>query len=221
MITINNSIFDVQGANKKAAVYGITLKGSEDVVIKDCTFKNQGYASVLNHCKGNVLIENCVFECDKVYNPIEGSQQVDNGNLTVKDCQFVGAPGNNYINLYQYAENSAHKVENCVFEPTVDNNVVRFSNRTSAKASLLVKDCEYTFAEGEPTQYTNFLLCQDYTNKSGVKQDFTGLTVELNNVVCDGVKVTEEGAAKGGIYYVYEDGAGLITGTNDPVIIIK
>lgn len=76
MITINNSIFDAQGASIKDKVYGITLSGNEDITISGCTFKNQGYASILNNCAGDVTVENCKFETSKVYNPIEGSQTV-------------------------------------------------------------------------------------------------------------------------------------------------
>lgn len=222
MITINNSIFDAKGANKKDWVYGITLKGSEDVTIKDCEFKNMGYSSIANHSTGAVTVEDCIFNCADVYNPIEGSQQVANGNLIVKNCEFKGAPGNNYINFYQFKDGSKHVIEGCKFNPTVDNNIVRVSNRTNAAMEVLVKDCAYDFAAGEPTAYTNFLLCQDYTNKSGVQQDFTKVKVILDNVACDGVKIGEEGPVKGGLFYVYEDGVGLITGLeNDPVVIVK
>lgn len=221
MITINNSVFDVKGAAIKDKVYGITLNGSEDVVLKDCTFANKGYSSVLNYCTGNVVIDNCTFNCDEVYNPIEGSQSVNNGNVTVKDCTFIGKPGNNYVNFYQVADGSEHTISNCTFNPSVDNNVVRISNRTSAATKVTVSDCKYDFMPGEATEYTGFLLCQDYTNKNGVKQDFSKTVVELNNVMCNGVKVTADGAAEGSVYYVYEDGAGIITGTNDPVVIVK
>lgn len=221
MITIANSVFNVQGASIKDKVYGITLNGAEDVLIKECTFNNKGYASLLNQCTGNIAIEDCVFECENVYNPIEGSQSVNNGNVTVKNCKFNGKPGNNYVNFYQVAANSDHLIANCTFQPTVDNNVVRISNRTSVPMTLKVVNCKYDFADGEPTDYTGFLLCQDYTNKSGVKQDFTGVKVTLENVLCNGQKVTAEGAAKGKIFYVYEDDAGIITGTNDPIVVVK
>lgn len=221
MITILNSVFDAQGADKKATVYGVTLAGAEDVTISGCTFKNQGYSGILNNCSGAVRVEDCVFECDNIYSPIEGSQAVDNGDVVVTGCEFKGAPGNNYVNFYQFADGSRHTISNCKFNPTVDNNVIRISNRKSAAARFEVKDCEYTFAEGAPTEYTGFILCQDYTSKSGTKQDFTKVEIELDNVVCDGAKVTADGAAKGSIFYVYEDGKGIITGENDPVISFK
>lgn len=223
MITINNSVFEAQGADKKAKVYGIVLSGSEDVTLQGCEFKNMGYASVLNHCAGKVNIEDCKFECGNVYNPIEGSQSVSNSDVVVKRCEFVGAPGNNYINFYQVVDGSKHSVEDCKFEPTVDNNVIRISNRTSAAMELSVSDCEYVYAEGEATDYTNFILCQDYTSKSGVPQDFTKVVIDLDNVKCNGVKLEKDVApVKGGVFYVYEDGVGLITGLgNDPVVNIK
>lgn len=223
MITINNSIFNAQGANNKDKVYGISIKGIEDVVISGCTFENTGYSAILNNGTGSVTVEGCTFECGTMYNPIEGSQAVDNGDVTVTGCTFNGAPGNNYINFYQVADGSTHVVEDCTFAPTVDNNTIRLSNRNNAEAKFIVKDCDITYAEGDVTEYTNIVLCQDYTSKTGKPQDFTKYSVELNNVTCDGVKVSkDEAPAKGGIFYVYEDGKGIITGQdNDPVISIR
>lgn len=44
-------------------------------------------------------------------------------------------------------------------------------------------------------------------------------TVVLKNVLCDGEIIkSDKVPIKGCLYYVYEDGANLITGTNDPVI---
>lgn len=222
MVTILNSVFDAQGADKKAKVFGVILNGAEDILIKDCKFVNQGYSSILNESTGNVTIENCEFDCSKVYNPIEGSQKVNNGNVVVKDCKFVGAPGNNFVNFYQVADGSKHLISGCEFNPTVDNNVVRISNRTNAVMEVKVENCKYDFVDGEATEYTGFLICQDYTSKDGKKQDFTNVTVELNNVLCNGEKVTAAGAAKGCLFYVYDNAAGIITGQdNDPKFIVK
>lgn len=215
MIRIENAKFYAEGADKKAKVYAITLSGAEAVEIKNCEFANVGYSSILNNCSADVKVIDCKFDCSNVYNPIEGSQSVANGNVSIENCEFKSAPGNNYINFYQFAEGSHHEVRGCSFEPTVDNNIVRISNRTSAKAEFVVNDCEYNYAEGEPTDYTAFLLCQDYTNKSGVKQDFTGCTVSFCDVKCDGAALNADSER---IYYVYEDGKGIITGDNDPAI---
>lgn len=219
MITITNSKFDAQGSAIKDKVYGLRLSGKEDVMIQNCEFANKGYASILNNCEGSVTVKDCKFNCENVYNPIEGSQAVDNGNLAVEDCEFAGKPGNNYLNLYQVADGSEHKVVGCSFNPSVDNNVIRVSNRTSAGMKIDVVDCKYDFLPGEASDYTGFLLCQDYTNKSGVKQDFSKVEVKVKNLLCNGEKVTAEGANVGCVYYVYEDGVGLITGENDPKFV--
>ena len=110
MITINNSVFDAKGADKKAKVYGITLNGSEDITISGCEFRNMGYSSILNDSTGNVVVEDCSFDCSNVYNPIEGSQKVDNGNVSIRRCKFAGTPGNNYINFYQFKDGSEHLI---------------------------------------------------------------------------------------------------------------
>lgn len=216
MIIFENVKFEVQGANKKDTA-GIALKlaGAEEITIKNCEFANMGYSAIKNDSTANVNIIGCKFDCTNIYNPIEGSQTVDNADVLVENCEFKSAPGNNYINFYQFAEGSHHEIRGCSFEPTVDNNIVRISNRESAKADFVVDDCEYNYAEGEPTEYTAFLLCQDYTAKSGKPQDFTGCTVAFNNVKCNGEALNAESER---VYYVYEDGKGIITGDNDPAI---
>lgn len=217
MICFENVKFDVQGSNKKdSAGVALKLSGSEEITVKNCEFANMGYSAIKNDAVANVNVIGCKFECVNIYNPIEGSQSVRTGNLLVENCEFKGAPGNNYVNVYNCAEGAKHEIRNCSFEPTVDNNMLRISNRESAKADFVVDGCEYTYAAGEPTDYTAFLICQDYTAKSGKPQDFTGCTVSFNNVRCNGEVLTAESER---IFYVYEDGKGLITGEgNDPVI---
>ena len=223
MITISNSVFNIEGNGKKDKVYGITLKGAEDVRVENCEFATTGYSAILNHLDGAKLeVVNCKFACEGNYNPIEGGQSVENGAVLVKGCEFTGAPGNNYINFYNFKEGVKNVVSNCSFEPTVDNNVIRISNNGSKKASFDFIDLSYNFTEDEANEYTSFLLCQDYTNKDGKKQDFSILDVTLENVKCNGTVVSKDGAAKGSIFYVYDDVAGIITGEgNDPHVVVK
>lgn len=219
MVSIYGCKFDAQGANNKDKVYGLTVKGSEDVEVKDCKFENTGYSAILNHCKGALSVVGCEFDCSNVYNPIEGSQTVSNGNVTVKDCKFVGPIGNNFINFYQFVDGSHHIIENCEFSGSTGNNIVRVSNRSNASTKISVANCNYTYVSGTPDEYTNFLLCQDYTNPSP-KQDFTKVTLEMKNVKCNGEVIGEEGPAVGGTFYVYDNTLGLITGEgNDPVVV--
>lgn len=212
MLKFENVTFAAQGANKKDKVYGLTLNGAEDVVVKDCTFNGMGYAAILNHSLGNVRVEGCKFECDNIYNPIEGSQQVENGDVMVSDCEFTGTPGNNFVNFYKVKPESAHTVRNCSFAGATGNNIVRLSNLGSNVASFVIDDCEYVYTSGTADEYTGFMLCQDYTNKNGQKQDFSKYAVRINNLTRP-----EEGC----LFYVYEDGKGIITGENDPQITIR
>jgi len=219
MIEIKNSVFSAQGANKKDSVYGLTLSGVEDILVENCEFSNIGYSSILNNASANVTIKDCTFNCANVYNPIEGTQSLDNGNVTVEGCEFIGIPGNNMINFYQFKEGSHHVVKDCTFEPTVDNNIVRISNRGSHAASFLFKNCSYNYPTGSvPTAYTAFLICQDYTKKEGALQDFSKCSVEFNSVK-RGNEVLN--ANSDYVYYTFENGRGVITGENDPVVSYK
>lgn len=215
MITIENSVFNAQGADKKAQVFGLTLNGAEDVLVKGCEFKNMGYSAVMNHCTGSVTVEDCKFDCKNIYNPIEGSQKVDNGNLTVKNCEFEGAPGNNFVNFYQFADGSHHEVVGCTFTGDTNNNIIRISNRTNATMDLLVKDCAYDYMNGTADEYTGFIMCQDYTNG----QDFTKVTVTVDNVKCNGEKIVDAPAV-GALHYTYKNGVGIVE-DNAPVVVVK
>ncbi len=208
MLTFDGCVFSAAGASRKAQVFGLTLNGAEDVLINDCTFNGTGYSGLLNKTTGDVTVKDCKFECDNFYNPIEGSQTVAQGALVVEDCNFTGTCGNNFINFYQVQEDSVHTIKGCKFHGSTSNNVIRLSNRNNAEAIFNIEDVTYEFTSGEPNEYTGFILCQDYTNRTGAKQDFSKYTINLNNVV---------GPEEGHLVYVYEDGQGIIT-TNYPVI---
>lgn len=210
MLKFEGCTFSAAGANKSAQVFGLTITGSEDVAVKNCTFDGTGYAAILNKGTGALTVEECEFVCGNIKNPIEGGQSVDNGNVTIDSCNFVGAPGNNFINFYSVADGSVHTIKNCKFAGTTDNNVVRLSNKTNNSATFNISDCEYKFISGAVTEWTGFILCQDYTNVNGVKQDFSKYRVNIDNLVRP-----EEGS----LIYVYEDNEGIIV-TNYPVVYL-
>lgn len=210
MLKFENCIFSAKGANKNAKVYGLTLTGNEEILINNCKFDGTGYAALLNKAEAPVTIKNCEFECENYYNIIEGNQVAANDNVVIDNCNFTGVPGNNFINFYNVKENSIHTVENCRFYGGMDNNIIRLSNVTNAEATFNINGCTYRYTEGELSDYTGFMLCQDYTNKSGKKQDFSKYTVNFNNF-----EIPEIGS----LIYVYEDGAGIIT-NNFPVTYI-
>lgn len=202
--------FSATGANKNSQVYGLTLNGAEDVLIEGCKFSGTGYSAILNKTAGSVIVKDCDFECSNFKNPIEGGQTVDQGALTIEDCEFNGVPGNNFINFYQVADGTVHTIKNCKFHGSTANNIIRLSNKNNVSATFNIEDIKYEFVSGTPDEYTGVILCQDYTNKTGLKQDFSKYHLNVNNL--QGPKDTT-------LCYVYEDGAGIITG-NWPTITV-
>jgi len=211
MLKFEGCTFSAAGANKNAKVYGLTIQGTEDIVVKNCVFDGMGYSAILNNGSGALTVEHSKFHCDNIKNPIEGSQTVDNGNVTVDNCEFSGIPGNNFINFYQVAEGSIHTIKNCKFAGGTANNIVRLSNKKSAAATFNISDCSYKYVTGKADEWTGFILCQDYTNKNGVKQDFSKYQVNITNLTRP-----EEGS----LVYVYEDGAGIIV-SNYPAVTLN
>ena len=211
MLRFENCTFKAMGQNKKDQVFGITLTGEEDIQINDCIFEGIGYSAILNQSIGNVLISRSIFNCDNLYNPIEGTQVVENGNVTIKDCIFLGTPGNNFINFYKVKNNSIHKIENCTFAGQTQNNILRLSNLNNAISNFNLVNCEYTYTGGEADEYIGCILLQDYTNTNGQKQNFNNYTITIENLI-------KPNNSK--LFYVYENDRGIID-TNDPILIQK
>ena len=210
MLKFHNCEFTAKGINKSSQVYGLRLDGAEDVLIENCVFDSTGYSALLNKATGNVTVKNTLFKCDNNRNPIEGGQTANQGNLTVEDCEFQGIPGNNFINFYQVANGSIHNIRNCKFFGGANNNIIRLSNKSNTQATFNVDNCSYKFTGGEVDEYTGFMICQDYTNRSGIKQQFNKFIVNINNL---------DRPAEGVLYYVYEDGEGIITDNNPQVYL--
>lgn len=210
MLKFEGCTFSAAGANKKDKVYGLTINGAEDVTINNCVFDGTGYSAILNKGTGALTVDHSEFHCDNIYNPIEGGQTTDNGNVTVTDCIFDGVPGNNFISFYQVADESVHIIKNCKFAGATNNNVIRLSNKTNSTAIFNVINCSYKYVSGVANDYTGFILCQDYTNRNGVKQDFSKYTVNITNLTRP-----EEGS----LVYVYEDGADIIV-SNYPAVTV-
>lgn len=210
MLKFEGCTFSATGATKNDKVYGLTVNGAEDVVIKDCAFDGTGYAAILNKGTGTLTVDHSNFYCDNIKNPIEGGQSTDNGNVTVDGCVFTGVPGNNFINFYQVADGSVHTIKDCKFAGATNNNIIRLSNKNNAAATFNITDCSYEYVSGNVDEWTGFILCQDYTNKSGVKQDFSKYQINIDNL-----NRPEEGS----LVYVYEDGQGIIV-TNYPAVTV-
>ena len=214
--------FAAQGADKNAKVFGVEVKNGAALTIKDSKFMNQGYSAVHMCSNGDVLLAGNHFDCVNVYNPIEGAvSEGSTKNIVVKDCEFEGACGNNYFNLYRMdkgseVELSGNKFVGC----SANSEIIRISNPLNVAAHIKASNEEYGFADPENVnEYTSYIMCQDYTAKSGNKQDFTKIAVDMENVKCQGERIVNKPAV-GVVSFTYEDGKGIIEG-NDPVINIK
>ena len=212
MLKIKNCKFnDTTAAVGQSGKQGLLLSGAEDILVEGCEFASTGYSAIRNECTGNVVIKDCVFDSTKVKNTIEGSQQVSNGNVLVKNCRMVGAGKNNYVNVYKMKANGKLQVLGCEFSGNADNNIIRVSNRDSVAMTVDFEDSVYTYDDTVAvSEYSNAVLFQDYTAAKGTPQDFTHVTLNVNNVT----KPEESGW-----FYVYEDGTGIIN-TNQPVVIV-
>lgn len=217
-------VFAALGANKKDTnTPGLKINGSAKADIDTCTFKNTGYNALSITTSGDVAVENCVFECGNVYNPIEGTVSTGSAvnKVLIKGNTFNGSCGNNFMSFYKMADGAEVNIENNrITGAMTNNNVVRLSNPDNVEATFNVKNLSYIYAGGEPDEYTGFLLCQDFTAKSGKPEDFSKYSVNLTDIMLDNVKIVEKPAV-GSLFYVYQDGAGIITGTNDPTITLK
>lgn len=210
MLKFSGCTFSAAGADRKAQVYGLKITGTEDVSIEQCTFNGTGYSALLNKTTGNVEVKDSTFECGNLYNPIEGTQTEDQGNLTVENCNFTGVPGNNFISFYRVADNTVHTIKNCKFRGASNNNIIRLSNRNNFSATFNVEDIDYDFVSGTPDEYSGMILCQDYTARSGVPQNFSLYTVNLKDI---------KGPENIQYLYVYQDGEGIISG-NWPALTV-
>lgn len=211
MLRFENCTFNATGLNQKDKTFGLVLTGDEDIYINDCIFNGTGYAGILNNSNAKVFISRTIFNCDNLYNPIEGTQEqnINNDNVEITNCMFVGHPGNNFINFYKVKSGSKHIIDNCSFAGQCNNNILRLSNINNAIAEFNILNSEYIYTGGAEDEYTGCVFLQDYTNKSGNKQNFANYTLKFKNLTKPSV---------GSLYYVYEDGIGIIT-NNNPIIV--
>lgn len=226
MIEIKNCVFNMQdeaATLKKCSTHGVEVKGDEEVLIENCSFENRGYSAIHACGTGALTVKDCKFACDNLYNPIEGGQSgAGNSVVNIYSNEFVGKCGNNYVNFYRFQDGAKINLANNTFEG-VDpeaSEILRISNMTSANVTYNVNGDAYQYINDKVGDYTAYIMCQDYTNKNGVKQDFTKVTVNMDGVKCNGEVITADHIAQGKVTFTYEDGVGIIE-DNDPVINFK
>jgi hypothetical protein len=128
------------GATKSQnAQHSINCNG--DVVIRDCSFDQDGY--------------NCLeIGLNKAYNP---------SNVTIENCNFTGSLSNNAILIFGTQDNATITIKNCTFKDV--SNAVRLSNKTNATGiNVVFENCKVESWDKTPA-WAGFLILEDYTTK--------------------------------------------------------
>lgn len=222
----DNCVFAVKGSGKKDnTTPGVKVVGDANLTVRNSVFKSTGYQAAMIGTSGKVVLEDNVFNCEGNYNPIEGTVSAGSASndVTIKNNIFNGVCGNNYINFYKMQDGAIVNIEGNQFTGvSVDSEILRLSNVDNTSATFNVVNNNYTFNDGVATDYTSFIMCQDFTAKNDNPQDFTKYTINIENLECNAQKVTENKVPFGKLLFVYQDGKGILAdGENTPTVNLK
>lgn len=221
-VTIQNLTF----GDKAALVVNTT----GEFTLTGCTFtptttyakgsNNQTLTSVRTAVTLNVgeaVVTNNTFDgvTGGYYNAIEFGINGDGNNLshaTITGNTFNSAIQNNYFNFYNMTEGATIDIEsNHFLLANKGSNAIRISNfRNVSGVTFNVNNNEYTYAnDSDESQYEGFILLEDYSPEGGTVQDFSGITININNL-------TSPSNAKQ-LFYVYDDQDHIIA-RNQPIV---
>lgn len=188
--TVDNSALHIQAAGD------ISLK---NIKVTGEFPKGNSNARFSLNTSGEVIIDGVDFSAaTNYYNAIEvnlGANPVSE-KVTIKNCKFAGM-SNNCILVFGMPEGGEVNVENCNFTLNDGCEAVRISNKLDSRNfTVNVKDCDYKYTTLTPSnaKWAGFFLFEDYTTKAAdnpnAKKQFTGLTVNCDNLTYDGEKIT-------------------------------
>jgi hypothetical protein len=224
-VQIDDANLEYQGSSNKVKTPVVKVTGASNFSLTNSTVTGTCRDGLLIKTSGEVIIEGNTFNAgnSSIYNMIEfgiGESEPDVTKLTIKNNTFSGTLGNNAISIYNVAEDAEITIEDNIFENIdPDNNPIRLSNVKNNSATFNIINNVYTFSSDTPTQYTGFILLQDYTKKSGAEQQFNLFTINVKDLYRGSTKIEAEGTGLDRLFYVYEDGTGILdAGVNDPVV---
>lgn len=221
-VTIQNLTF----GDKAALVVNTT----GEFTLTGCTFtptttyakgsNNQTLTSVRTAVTLNVgeaVVTNNTFNgvTNGYYNAIEFGINGDGNNLshaTITGNTFNSAIQNNYFNFYNMTADAVIDITgNHFLLAKKGSNAIRISNfRNVSGVTFNVNNNEYTYAnDSDESQYEGFILLEDYSPEGDTVQDFSGITININNL-------TSPSNAKQ-LFYVYDDQDGIIA-RNQPIV---
>lgn len=217
-VTIKNLVFGdnaklVVNTTGKFTLTGCTFAPTQvynkatDTPVRTAVTLNVGEAVVTNNTFNGVA--------SGYYNAIEfgiGASNNDLSKATITGNTFNSAIQNNYFNFYNMTEGATIDIEsNHFLLANKGSNAIRISNfRNVSGVTFNVNNNEYTYAnDSDESQYEGFILLEDYSPEGGTVQDFSGITININNL-------TSPSNAKQ-LFYVYDDQDRIIA-RNQPIV---
>lgn len=213
-----NSRLDIK-ADDKVTIDSLTLSGNYPKALSNAQI------SINNNDGKSVEIKNSTIN-QTSYNAIEigladGSIPSE---VVVDGVDFKSDLSNNAILVFGLKDNGTITIKNCHFKSV--SNCVRFSNKSNATGvTINIENCTVDKWDSNP-KYAGFLIFEDYTSKDAQETQSNNLfgdgkiTVNLDNVICNGQKITKENLKLGAqtadtFAYVYDDKVGYVTYTDN------
>lgn len=217
-VTIKNLTFGDKAALVVNTAGKFTLTGCTFTPVTVCdseTLKPVRTAVTLN--VGEAVVTNNTFNgvTNGYYNAIEfgiGTAQNNLNEATISGNTFNSAIKNNYFNFYNMTADAVIDITgNHFLLAKKGSNAIRISNfRNVSGVTFNVNNNEYTYAnDSDESQYEGFILLEDYSPKGDTVQDFSGITININNL-------TSPSNAKQ-LFYVYDDQDRIIA-RNQPIV---
>ena len=217
-VTIKNLKFGDKAALIVNTAEKFTLTGctfTPGTVCDSETLKPVRTAVKLN--VGEAVVTNNTFNgvTNGYYNAIEFGINGDGNNLshaTITGNTFNSAIQNNYFNFYNMTEGATIDIEsNHFLLANKGSNAIRISNfKNVSGVAFNINNNEYTYENAsDESQYEGFILLEDYSPEGDTVQDFSGITININNL-------TSPSNAKQ-LFYVYDDQDRIIA-RNQPIV---
>lgn len=217
-VTIKNLVFGdnaklVVNTTGKFTLTGCTFAPTQvynkatDTPVRTAVTLNVGEAVVTNNTFNGIA--------SGYYNAIEfgiGTSNNDLSEATITGNTFNSPIQNNYFNFYNMTEGATIDIEsNHFLLANKGSNAIRISNfRNVSSVTFNVNNNEYTYAnDSDESQYEGFILLEDYSPEGDTVQDFSGITININNL-------TSPSNAKQ-LFYVYDDQDHIIA-RNQPIV---
>ena len=221
--TLDGANHKITGKPSTGETSFITVKTDGDFTMKNATIlptsKVEKNSAIDLQVKGKVVVDNCVFGAADdanqfMYNGLEFSQSRDYpmaDGTTISNCTFYGGSfRHNFISFYRMAEGATININGNKFLNTNwdTTNAIRVSNYSNVNATINLLDNTYNdHGADENKDYAGLLIFQE---TSANNDKFTTLTVNIKNLDTTGAQSNQ-------LFYVYKDGAGIIS-TNQPVV---